>query len=56
MMKKAAKGKHAGGRPIAENPLCIEIKVRFTADDAERLAAYCKSHDKVDDVVHDALS
>ena len=45
MIKKAAKGKHAGGRPIAENPLCIEIKVRFTAEDAKRLAAYCESHD-----------
>ena len=43
-MKKGTT-KHAGGRPIAENPLCFEIKVRFTAEDAKRLAAYCEKHD-----------
>ena len=42
-MKNGSK-KHAGGRPIAENPLCIDVKVRFTSEDAQRLAAYCEKH------------
>ena len=37
--------KHAGGRPIAANPLCIDIKVRLTADDARRLDSYCTQQD-----------
>lgn len=37
--------KHAGGRPFAENPLCIDCKVRLTAADSKRLDEYCAKHD-----------
>ena len=36
------KAKHAGGRPVSDNPLCIDLKVRFTVEDAKRLDEYCK--------------
>lgn len=36
------KRKHAGGRPKAANPLATDLKVRFTAEDAQRLDAYCE--------------
>ena len=36
--------RHAGGRPFAENPLCIDCKVRLTAADSKRLDEYCEKH------------
>ena len=42
--KRQQPERHAGGRPFAEDPLCIDVKVRFTADDAQRLDAYCNRH------------
>ena len=39
------KGKHAGGRPKSEKPLCVDVKVRITADDAQRLEEYCMKHE-----------
>lgn len=37
--------KHAGGRPPAEKPLVFDTKVRLTAEDAQRLDAYCEKHE-----------
>lgn len=37
--------RHAGGRPKSTNPLCLDIKVRLTADDAKRLESYCSRHE-----------
>lgn len=37
--------KHAGGRPVAENPLCVDCKVRLTAADSKRLDDYCERHE-----------
>ena len=32
------------GRPKAENPLNVDLKVRFDQDTNTRLLAYCKKH------------
>lgn len=32
------------GRPKAENPKCVDLKVRFDRDTNERLLAYCQKH------------
>lgn len=32
------------GRPKSENPLSVDIKVRLTEENAERLDAYCAEH------------
>lgn len=33
------------GRPKAENPLSVDVKVRLDKDASDKLDAYCKSHD-----------
>lgn len=33
-----------GGRPFAADPLCIDVKVRLTETDAQRLDAFCAKH------------
>jgi hypothetical protein len=38
------KAKLKRGRPRAENPLAVNIKVRLTAEQARKLDAYCKRH------------
>lgn len=43
-MNENRKRKHAGGRPKSTNPLQTDLKVRFTADDAKRIDAYCERH------------
>ena len=32
------------GRPKADEPLCVDCKVRLTATDSARLDAYCERH------------
>ena len=39
-----SENRNKGGRPFAENPLCIDVKVRLTEADAQRLDAFCKKH------------
>lgn len=36
--------KHAGGRPKAQNPLDIDVKVRLDALTAAELDRYCDRH------------
>ena len=33
------------GRPKAENPLSVDVKVRLDKDTSDKLDTYCKSHD-----------
>lgn len=36
--------KRKPGRPTAQNPLTVQVKVRMNKGDAERLDSYCKRH------------
>lgn len=36
--------KNKGGRPKAADPLCVDMKIRLTRTDVEKLDAYCNRH------------